>query len=710
MHRPHHTRSAGLAALTAALIAAPLALTAAPVHAVTGVPVTHNAYGFATKLEIGEGDKKRACSGALVDTQWVLTAASCFADVPGQGSVIPAGKPALKTIATIGRADLTATGGHVSEVIDLVPRPDRDLVMARLAQPATGITPVAMATTPAAQGDTVIVAGYGRTKTEWVPDKLHTATFAVNAVTGTDLNIAGTTANDAICKGDTGAPLLRDKNGTPELVAISSRSWQGGCFGETETRTDAIAARADNTALGSRLAAGRRLNAGDTLVSASAKLTMQADGNLVITSTTGKILWSTGTAGNTGATARLDTNGNLLVRNAADTTTLWESKTSAAGGYAVLQDRGNLVIHNAQNASQWSSNSAPRHDYNGDGRSDMADWYDFGDGKDGLHTYIAGAEGTLASPRTGFLSAGNQWTLSLTKRVTGDFNGDGFGDVAVMYDYADNTAKLWTFLGKGDGTFNTPFESWKSSAGSFDPSRVTLHAGDFNADGRDDIAAWYDYASGEDALFSFLADSRGGFAVPAKTWSAPNNWTVSLAKYVTGDYNGDGRQDIAVLYDYAGGSVKLWTFLATPSGGFDGPKQAWASDTWGDWSRTHPHAGDFNGDGRDDIAFWFDYTDGRDTVFTLAANTDGTFAAPQSSLAIAAGSVTYTAMKMVSGDYNGDGRDDLATMYGYSDGSVRMFTWTKRADATFDSAKTGWISATANSWDFALTHFLNQDS
>jgi uncharacterized protein YfiM (DUF2279 family) len=63
------------------------------------------------------------------------------------------------------------------------------------------------------------------------------------------VNVAGTSPDDAICKGDTGAPLLRSRNGTPELVAVSSRSWQGGCFGETETRTDAVAARAESVNL-----------------------------------------------------------------------------------------------------------------------------------------------------------------------------------------------------------------------------------------------------------------------------------------------------------------------------------------------------------------------------------------------------------------------------------------------------------------------------
>ncbi|MEV6199035.1 trypsin-like serine protease [Streptomyces sp. NPDC051771] len=130
--------------------------------------------------------------------------ASCFT---GGLTEITPGKPAEKTVATIGRADLAGTGGHVGEIVDLVPRTGRDLVMARLASPAAGITPVPMATTPAVNGDTLTIPGYGRTKTEWVPNKLHTASFAVNSVGGAKVNIAGRTTSDTICKGDTGAPL-----------------------------------------------------------------------------------------------------------------------------------------------------------------------------------------------------------------------------------------------------------------------------------------------------------------------------------------------------------------------------------------------------------------------------------------------------------------------------------------------------------------------
>ncbi|WP_107474462.1 S1 family peptidase [Streptomyces sp. NRRL S-340] len=245
------SRSRSRAALTSALLAVTVAcdaLTVPSAQAVTG-DAADSAYAFTARIDIGDGE--RACSGALVDPRWIVTAASCFVDDPASGAVPAAGKPAKSTKVTVGRPDLTATGGLVTEITELVPYQGRDLVMARLAQPTTGITPVAFATTPATAGETLKAVGFGRTRTEWSPLKQHTGVFGVDAADSDQLTVTGRNG-DAICAGDAGGPLLREKeDGTVELVAVNSRSWQGGCFGQdpAETRTGAVSARVDDSAV-----------------------------------------------------------------------------------------------------------------------------------------------------------------------------------------------------------------------------------------------------------------------------------------------------------------------------------------------------------------------------------------------------------------------------------------------------------------------------
>ncbi|MFH9355363.1 trypsin-like serine protease [Kitasatospora sp. NPDC017646] len=208
-------------------------------RAAVGDAASDGSYAATARLVIG--DSLRACTGTLVDQYWVLTAASCFADDPAQPLALAAGAPKWKTSATVG--------GMSAEVAELVPRQDRDLVMARLATPVGGITPLAVATTAPGAGQTLRVAGYGRTKDEWVPNKLHTGAFTVDTVNPTVLGITGT-SGAAVCKGDTGAPAIRETNGKAELVAVASRSWQGGCLGTpaVETRTGATSTRVDDLA------------------------------------------------------------------------------------------------------------------------------------------------------------------------------------------------------------------------------------------------------------------------------------------------------------------------------------------------------------------------------------------------------------------------------------------------------------------------------
>ncbi|MFE6871062.1 trypsin-like serine protease [Kitasatospora sp. NPDC057692] len=239
-----------LGSLTAAAAIGTLVnLSVAPAGAVSGTPSADGSYAYTARIAVG--DNFRTCTGALVDRSWVVTAASCFTDDPAQPATVVAGAPKWRTTVTLGRTDLAATGQGVTvEVGELLPDPGRtrDLVLARLATPVDGIAPVRVASTAPAAGQQLRVPGYGRTKTEWSPLRLHSGLFRVDAVRPTGLDTTGL-AGAAVCKGDTGAPVLRETaGGAVELVAVASRSWQGGCFGSTETRTGAVDSRVDDLA------------------------------------------------------------------------------------------------------------------------------------------------------------------------------------------------------------------------------------------------------------------------------------------------------------------------------------------------------------------------------------------------------------------------------------------------------------------------------
>ncbi|MFE5898241.1 trypsin-like serine protease [Streptomyces sp. NPDC056488] len=199
---------------------------------------------FTGKLTIGD---TKSCSAALVDPRWVITAKSCFADKPAENNTVTAGAPKEKTTVTVGRTDLATSGGHTSDIDELVPHADRDLVMARLAQPATGVTPVTVSSATPTANEELTFAGFGRTKAEWSPTKLHSASFTVTAIAESGVNLTAKAPADAtVCKGDAGGPTLRTENGKPALVALGSRSGQADCFDGGAGTTGVHQTRLDN--------------------------------------------------------------------------------------------------------------------------------------------------------------------------------------------------------------------------------------------------------------------------------------------------------------------------------------------------------------------------------------------------------------------------------------------------------------------------------
>ncbi len=337
----------------------------------------------------------------------------------------------------------------------------------------------------------------------------------------------------------------------------------------------------------------------------------------------------------------------------------------------------------------------------------MAAWYDYADGHDAMQTFAGGADGTFTAPRVAWETGkGNFWAEHM-KRVTGDFDGDGTGDVAAFYGYDDGRVSLFTWLGTGTGTFAPYFSSWAVAAGNWTFDAMTAQAGDFNGDGRDDLAVWYDYRNGDDKLFTFLADADGGFADPFPSFqrTAADGWEVHHMKFATGDYNGDGRDDLGVLDSYTAGTVRLMAFTGRPDGGFAEPVRGWESSGW-QFDRVSVYSGDFGGNGRAEFAAWYDYADGHDALIGFTLGADGAFGGRREILNTPPGWYDRSRMSIVSGDYNGDGRDDLATLYGYSDGRVKTISFLARADGTLGGGLHSW--ETSSGWTFSRAHMIER--
>jgi hypothetical protein len=125
-----------------------------------------------------------------------------------------------------------------------------------------------------------------------------------------------------------------------------------------------------------------------------------------------------------------------------------------------------------------------------------------------------------------------------------DFNGDGKLDIA----FCNQTGQIGVLLGNGDGTFQAPFFT-----AALPGMIVSFGIGDFNADGKPDLIASEFYSISQNLTVTYLGNGDGTFQSP-QSQSAPNNaW--GEAGLAVGDFNRDGLLD--AIYQYGLGMEVL---------------------------------------------------------------------------------------------------------------------------------------------------------
>ena len=258
-----------------------------------------------------------------------------------------------------------------------------------------------------------------------------------------------------------------------------------------------------------------------------------------------------------------------------------------------------------------------------------------------------------------------------------DFNGDGRIDLAsqsngtdFMDDGSDGGA-IGIDLGTPAGAFATGLVSYPTPE-----TTGYLAAGDFNGDGHPDLAfAGFNYIEtvggpvGDSGLVAtpgpeptnfaldvYFNSGDGGFAAPV-AYPTPD-WFQSIA---TGDFNGDGHLDIAELTSTSEGGFGV--FFNGGDGTFRNELTFVASTGWVAYGLG---VADFNGDGKDDVATTTIRNPNQSNetnvleVFSGAGN--DTFSGPAMYPIVDVPSV----YQVVTGDFNGDGRPDIAIVIGLS--------------------------------------------
>ncbi len=278
----------------------------------------------------------------------------------------------------------------------------------------------------------------------------------------------------------------------------------------------------------------------------------------------------------------------------------------------------------------------------------------------------------------------DNWRVESHVRTVADVNGDGRGDLVGF-----GNSGVYVALANTNGTFGNlklGIEQYTQSHGGW---KVDTHArvtGDVNGDGREDIVGF-----GTNYVYVSLSNGNGTFGTPvgrSSEFTTAKGWNNQQHVRTVADVNGDGRADL-VAFGKGGTHVALAKSDGTFGASFVAVNNF--ADNAGGWKvGINPRVmADVNGDGKADIVGL-----GTVGVYVSIARSNGTFLTPY--VASYEFSVTHDDYEeFTAADVNGDGRDDIVA-FGHGGVHVGLaqtnskFGSSRYVLAQFDSYEGGW--------------------
>ncbi len=239
--------------------------------------------------------------------------------------------------------------------------------------------------------------------------------------------------------------------------------------------------------------------------------------------------------------------------------------------------------------------------------------------------------------------------------TTGDFDGDGRADIITFLRDTQPGAPVGdVFVARSNGR---GFQSTANWSGFFCIGLETCAVGDFDGDGMDDVVAFVQSTqSGAGMGDVFVSLSNGASFLTSSKWS--EFFCLGGEICATGDFNGDGKGDILTFVgDSQSGAGRGDVHVSLSNGA-----AFQASALWHDFFCLTGEicaTGDFNGDGKDDIVTFVRSTQG-------GAGAGDVYVSLSTGAGFAASQMWHSFFCVGNeicrvGDVNGDGKDDILT-------------------------------------------------
>ncbi|HEY4096848.1 MAG TPA: fibronectin type III domain-containing protein [Baekduia sp.] len=310
-------------------------------------------------------------------------------------------------------------------------------------------------------------------------------------------------------------------------------------------------------------------------------------------------------------------------------------------------------------------------DVDGDGKDDVIAVSRAADNSPSVSWFRSTGAGTPAVATPASLLTLPTWNANNTKWVAGDFTGDGKSDLLAVTGTGNGQPSLYLLRSTGT-SLAAPVLINQPPAANWKWDKLDWLSGDLDGDGKDDVIAIAKDSDGHPVVTWFRSTSTTttpSVADPVAVKDLPKpGWTVGATKWSVGDYNNDGKDDLFVASGGPAVPVAMYLLLATGSGALANPtlvKQPPAA-SW-KWDRLQFLSGDYDGDGKDDVIAVSRGGDGAPALSALRSTSSGSTA----SLADPVGLVSEPApswnvdhLKWAVVDANGDGKDDVLGVSG----------------------------------------------